>query len=440
MTGQGGALPAEQEFHRLRAWTTVAILMVFSLCSIMDRQVISLMVDPIRQDLGLTDTQLGLLQGLAFALFYALAGLPLGWAVDRFSRRKIICAGITFWSLSAMSCGLARNFGQLFAARSCVGIGEATLGPIAVSLISDVFPRDKVATPLGIYSAGFYLGSGVALGVGGWIVSLFIGQPSVAIPLIGEVAPWQAVFIATGLPGLPAALLALAVFDPRKTVPSSARMAAVAEQSFFSFLRERRGVIALAITGFAASTFVVYAASAWTPAYFIRVHGWKAEEIGWVYGLVVALSGATGALIGGFVIDRVYRAGCHDATLRVPAFGAMATCLPFAAAYLVPSATVALILICVGLGVIGLSGGASYAVWQKIAPAHFRGRITAIYIMCASLVGAGFGPVTVGAITDYAFGDPMAVGKSIAWTIGVSMPIISLVFFKGCRKLRQLPA
>tara|TARA_B110001454_G_scaffold213088_1_gene230730 strand:+ start:2966 stop:4210 length:1245 start_codon:yes stop_codon:yes gene_type:complete len=413
--------------------------MIFSLFSIMDRQVISLMVDPIKQDLGLTDTQLGLLQGLAFALFYALAGLPIGWAVDRYSRRKIIGAGVVFWSFSAISCGLARNFGQLFAARSCVGVGEATLGPIAVSLISDIFPRDKVATPLGIYSAGFYLGSGVALAVGGWIVSLFIGQPSVAVPLIGEVAPWQAVFIVTGIPGLPVALLALAVFDPRKRAVPDTHKVVATQQSFFSFLRERKGVIALAITGFAASTFVVYAASAWTPAFFIRVHGWKAEEIGWVYGLVVALSGATGALIGGLVIDRVYRAGYHDATLRVPAFGALASCVPFATAYLVSSATMALALICVGMGIISLGGGASYAVWQKIAPAHFRGRITALYIMCASLIGAGFGPVTVGAITDYAFGDPLAVGKSIAWTIGVCMPTISFVFFKGCGKLRQLP-
>ncbi|MGE0776076.1 MAG: MFS transporter, partial [Sphingomonadaceae bacterium] len=187
----GGAQSSDVDespgYSPLKAWCSVGILLIFSLFSILDRQVIALLVEPIKADLQLSDTQLGLLQGLAFALFYSLAGIPIGWAVDRFPRRIIIYLGITFWSLSTAACGLATNFWQLFAGRTSVGIGEATLTPVAVSLISDLYPPNRVATPFGVYSAGFYLGSGVALGIGGWVISLFAGQTHIVFPVVGSV-------------------------------------------------------------------------------------------------------------------------------------------------------------------------------------------------------------------------------------------------------------
>lgn len=425
-------------YRPVAAWCSVGILLIFSLFSFLDRQIIALLVDPIKADLGLTDTQLGLLQGLAFALLYAVAGLPIGWAVDRYPRRIILFAGITIWSIASASCGLARNFWHMFTSRIFVGVGEASMGPTAVSLISDLFPRDRVATPMGVYSAGFYIGGGVALTVGGWVVSLFAGEPTVDLPIVGVIAPWQAVLLATGLPGLVVALLAFAIYEPRSSEYLRA-VRARQQASISAFLRERWKIVALSYGGFGIASFVSYAITAWTPTYFIRVFQWTPTDVGWTYGLVVGLAGATGAFGGGVIMDRVYRAGRTDAYFLVAGIACLIATPLFAGAFFVASSTVALVMLGGGLFLFGVISAGSYSTWQKIAPPSVRGRVTSIYILIGAIMGGGMGPLSTALVTDYVMHDPLKVGTSIALISGLSFPAMALIFLGGLRQMRALP-
>lgn len=195
----------------VRASATLAILVLLSALSLLDRQILNLMVEPIKRDLALTDFQMGLIQGLAFALFYALAALPLGWAVDRWSRRWVIWSGVTLWSLAASCCGLAQSFGQLLLARLGVGAGEAALNPAAYSLLSDLYPPQKLTSAMSVLMIGSTLGGGLSIAVGGAVIGMAEAGGIFRLPLLGELRPWQFVFIVTGLPGLLAALLAFVI-------------------------------------------------------------------------------------------------------------------------------------------------------------------------------------------------------------------------------------
>jgi MFS family permease len=421
-----------------RAWLGIAILMVFSLLSFLDRQILALMVGPIKADLALSDTQLGLLQGLAFTFLYAFAGLPIGWLVDRGPRRLIIYAGITLWSLSAAYCGIARNFWQLFIGRTAVGVGEATMSPIAVSLIGDLFPPDRMATAFGVYSAGYFIGSGIAMAAGGMIVGTFLHQPDLVVPVLGELRPWQAVFLVTGLPGAVIALLAFAIRDPGRTQPRS--IDAPAESaSLVDHLRVRGRVTFHAFAGFSAAAVVSYVVPAWTPAFFMRHFGMQPQEIGWSFGLVMAGAGAFGAFGGGMLLDRTFRAGRTDAYFLLPGIGALIAAPPLAGAFFMPTPVLGLASLALGMAVYGVTSAATYSTWRRIAAPALRGQMTAAYILCGSLFGGGLGPVLVALLTDRVFQDEAKVGQSLAIVIASSLVLMSVLLLTGRRSMRALP-
>ncbi|MFQ5635441.1 MAG: MFS transporter, partial [Gammaproteobacteria bacterium] len=199
---------------RRYAWYTVVLLTVAYIFSFIDRYILGLLVEPIKSDLGLSDTQIGLLLGPAFALFYTTMGLPLGWLADRARRTWIIGAGITVWSLATAACGLARSFGQLFAARVSVGVGEASLSPCALSMIADAFPEERRGKPVAFYSATLTLGAGIASLAGASVLAWSKSVPGIELPGVGQVAPWQFAFIAVGLPGIPLAVLMFFLREP----------------------------------------------------------------------------------------------------------------------------------------------------------------------------------------------------------------------------------
>ncbi len=442
MQQQPGDDEAASEFgySPVAAWTSVAILLIFSLISILDRQIIALMVEPIKRDLVLTDTQLGLLQGFAFALFYSLASVPIGWAVDRMPRRIILYAGITIWSLSAASCGLAKNFWQLFLGRTMVGVGEASLTPTAVSLIGDLFPKNKMGTAMGIYAAGFYLGSGISLILGGLIVGAFAGRSTVDFPLIGQVAPWQAVFLVTGLPGVVFALMAFLITDPRSRRAVAERTDRRRVQPFSTFLALRWRVVVHTFGAYGLATLVAYAMGAWTPAYLSRVFGWRPEQIGWTWGLAVAVAGTVGALVGGSLIDRLYRAGLRDAVLVVPAIAVMIAWPFIVGGYSMPTPLSAIAMLCVGMTALGIGSAGSFATWQHIAPSDIRGRVSASFVLVASFMGAGAGPVAVAVVTDHVLVDEALVGQSVAIVVSIALPAMSLLLLTARGALRRLPS
>ena len=392
--------------------------------STLDRQIIALMVEPIKSDLRLSDTEIGLLQGFAFAIFYSLAAIPMGWAVDRYPRRIIIYMGVTLWSLSAAACGLASNFWHLFLGRTLVGVGEATLTPASVSLISDLFPPQKMGTPMGIYAAGFYLGSGVALGIGGLIVGIFAHSPVTHFPVVGNLASWQAVFLITGLPGVLLAFLAFLTTDPRPPRRIETIVDRELRPSFIPYLVANWSIVFWTFSAFGIASLVAYAMGAWTPAYFARHFGWKVTEIGWIWGMLLAGSGATGALLGGVLVDRVNRAGVHSACVLVPAVSSAIAWPLVTSGYLLSDPIFALASLGLGMVALGVISAGSFATWQRIAPAALRGQLSAGFVLTSSLLGAGTGPLVVGFITDHVFHDEALVGWSLALTVGTGIPLI----------------
>ena len=210
MTGEGNWPSA------LRGWVVTIILLIAFTFSFVDRQVLNLLVEPIRNDLAVTDTQISFLQGFAFALTYVLMSIPLGRMVDKFNRVGIMIGGVLVWSATTVACGLSRNYTQLLFARFGVGAGEAALTPAAWSVLSDYFPPERLARPISVYLMGPYLGAGLAMIAGAEVLDWSRTVDEVSLPLVGVVAPWQATFIAVGLPGILIVMLLACIREPTR--------------------------------------------------------------------------------------------------------------------------------------------------------------------------------------------------------------------------------
>lgn len=425
----------------LRAWSTLAVLMLAYTVSFVDRTILSLLIPPIQADLGISDTRMSLLAGFAFAIFYTVMGIPLGRVADRFNRRNLIAAGITLWCLMTAACGLARNFWQLFAARVGVGIGEATLSPAAYSMISDLFPREQLGRAIAIYSIGLPVGSGLALLIGAFVIGYVSELPPVTLPLVGALQPWQTTFLLVGLPGVLVAVLVMLMGEPpRRERLAAATAATGAAPGLLAFLRHNRRVLAHHFGGLALLVIIVYGATAWVPTFFIRVYGWSGADIGYAYGVIFMLFGTSGLFVGGLLADRWWRLGRTDAHLRVVLWsvGTMAPCfalMPFA-----PTAEVAVGLLAIATFTSSLHGGVAGAALQLITPNELRGQITAVYFFIANLIGLGLGPTAVALLTDYAFRDPQALGFSIAAIAATAGPLSVIAIATGLRHYRASAA
>ena len=184
-----------------RAWSTVGLFCIAAILSYTDRQILGLLVDPIRADLEISDTDVGVLQGVAFAIIYSVAGLPLGRLADIFQRRRVILTGVALWSVGTILCGYASSFWMLFAGRLIVGIGEAALAPAAMSMIADMFPTERRGTAIGLFAMGMVIGGGAAISIGGVLLELAVDHRFAGIPMVGALAPWREVLVLLGLAG-----------------------------------------------------------------------------------------------------------------------------------------------------------------------------------------------------------------------------------------------
>jgi len=404
------------------AWYVIAVLILAYTFSFIDRQILTLMVGPIRATLGISDFQLSLLHGLAFALFYSVLGIPIGMLVDRKKRTTIIAIGIAVWSVMTSLCGFAQNFVQLFVARMGVGVGEAALSPGAYSMISDYFPPHQRPRALSLYTSAAYIGGGIATMAGGALIAL---MPPLNLPGVGTLQPWQAIFIVVGLPGLLVALLVATVREPRRTGLK------VGAHPNFSEVRGHlstwRSAYGLLIIGYAVSGIMWNGAIAWIPTYFIRHFGWTASQVSLPYGLITIGGGVGGINFGGWIATRLRQHGRLDANIIVGLI-AIAVAMPSGiAATFAGTPTLALALFTVFLFGCAIPWGGAVAALQEITPNQMRGQVSAIYLFCLSLIGIGIGPTLVAGFTDHLFGDDAALGKSIALTIAIAAPVSALL-------------
>ncbi len=407
------------------AWYVVVILTIAYVFSFLDRQILALLVEPIRADLDISDTQMSLLQGLAFGIFYTLLGIPLGRLADKRSRRVIIATGISIWCMMTAACGLAKNFGQLFLARVGIGIGEAALNPSAFSLISDYFPRDKRARPMSFYNMGVSLGAGLAMVLGGQVITWVFSRPPLTLPIVGELFHWQTVFIMVGLPGLLIALLMVTVREPTrkgKIVLDDAPEGAdeIPLKQVADFLWERRSTYGTLFIGMSVVTIIGYGYFSWIPTMFMRTWNWSIADIAFAYGMVILIFGPLGVNFAGWLADRMYNNGRKAAHMRVTLMGA---CI------LVPASTLAPLMPTPELAVLMLIpatiGGAmptatAGAALMMIVPNQMRGQTTAIYYFVINVLGLTLGPLMIAVFTDSVFKDAGMLRYSIAIVSGIS--------------------
>jgi MFS family permease len=397
--------------HPAYAWCVVGVLLVAYTVSLLDRQILSLMVQPIRRELGVTDVQIGLLQGLAFVLFYSTLGLFLGRVADKRNRRNMIIIGMIVWCIATAACGFAHNFRELFLARMIVGAGEATLTPAAYSMIADYFVPERRARASTIFAMGVFMGAGLAMTFGGLAMSATSGIGDVTLPLIGSLRGWRAAFVIVGLPGLLAAALMLAVREPMRRERGVDGAHRAATMLFF----RTNAVILMLICGMCClASAVNFSLLAWLPTFFIRDFAWSASEIGSVYGLILLGAGSTGIVAGGWIADRLVAAGRTDGVMYTGVWS-MALFVPTAAAVgLAGSGTLSLILLfgATFLGVIPV-GLTPVALFQ-VTPNEFRGQVVSLNSLLVAVVGMGMGPLLVAWLAERVFRDEHAIGRSIS--------------------------
>ncbi|BBA43857.1 MULTISPECIES: spinster family MFS transporter [Burkholderia] len=420
----------EKHFPSQRyAWSLVFVLFCASVVSYLDRYILSLFVGPIRGELGLSDTQVSLLQGAAFALFYAVMGLPFGRLVDRYTRKNLIVAGILVWSAMTMLCGVSTSFWQLFFARMGVGVGEACLGPAAFSMIADSFPQARRGRALATYNMSNYVGVGASLLFGGLIISLLSHANNSGFLHMPGVQSWRIAFIASALPGVLLAFVVLTLKEPARTELVCTNSGSSSNAfSLWSYLRARKPAFASVYTVYALTAMVGYIIVAWAPSFYMRHFHMRPADVGLSMGVLSIVAGVGGCLFSGYLSDRWVAAGAHGGRFRIPLLWWPIALVSIVGITHSPNATAS--LICLGVLAFGSALGLSSApaVIQDVVPNQLRGQAAALHFIFAGLIGLSLGPTAVAIVTDYVLHDASQVGVSLQIVI---VPL-SLVGFAAC--------
>jgi len=369
-------------------WYALALLFATYVINIIDRHIINILVEPIQADLGITDTQIGFITGLAFAFFYTVMGIPLALMADRWHRTRLICLCSTLWSLMTAAGGAATGYASMAATRMGVGIGEAGLTPTANSLIGDLFPPRSRGRALGIYISAVPIGTMLAGLAGGWLASAW---------------GWRTTFFALGLAGLSVTAVVWLTFrEPvRGRLDDASSAPDRAQYSIAETIRHLYGKRSCRyfFAAFAIVGFVGAAINNWTPAFFMRSHGMDLMQMAASVGLVFGIGGASGMIAGGWMADGFSNRGAA-AYLRLPAVAVLLGLPLYFAAFLVRDTTLAMFLLVVPVTVAAVILPPVLALLQRLTKNNMRAVSVAVFLIVVHLFGMGFGPLLVGGLSD----------------------------------------
>jgi len=431
-------MPAQPWPSPRQAWYAVGIFATALMVNFLDRGILTLLVEPIKRDLSLTDTQISLLMGFAFVCFYVFVGLPIARLVDSRSRRLIIGIGIATWSAMTALCGLAQNFWQLFVFRVGVGVGEACNGPATYSMMADLFPREKLARAIAVLNFGFVGGTGTALIIGGTVIHLIANTPEVTLPLVGTLRSWQVTFFIVGLPGLLVAALMATVREPvrRGRIKQSADGAdrkILSIREVLQYLNAERRAYGPMFLGLALKSVLAFGGAMWVPTFFMRTYGWSATEIGLTQGTLLLVISPFGLVAGSLLSEWLSRRGYDDAHLRVVLLSSVVLVPGSIIFPLMPNAYLALAVMAVNNFVAMLVPAPQNAALQIITPNEMRGQVTALFLFIFNVVGFGMGPTLVAVFTDFVFGDESQLRYAMVTASAIVGPLAALVIWMGLR-------
>ncbi|WP_321393680.1 MFS transporter [Emcibacter sp.] len=412
-----------------KAWYCVFVLALAVMVNFLDRGILTLLVEPIKRDLNLTDVQMSLIMGFAFTFFYSILGLPVARMVDRRSRKKIMAAGIAIWSLMTAFCGLASSFWQLFMCRVGVGVGETTSGPSAYSLLSDYFPPSKLPRAIAGMNLGFVAGSGLAMVLGGAVIG-FIGDKEVTVPVLGSLRNWQVVLMLVGLPGLIVAALMLTVSEPPRhgvVVKESQPVGDV-----FKFIYSYWPIYIPLFLGLAMRSAQMFGMQMWGPAFYMRTFDWGPEIIGYVSGVSIMISMPLGLFLGSWFAEYYYKKGYADANMRVVVYSTLISIPLSIIAPLMPDPWIVAGMGIVNFVFMGMAAPVENAAIQTVTPNKYRGQVTFLFLFTMNVIGMGLGPLMIGSMTQYIFGED-GIRYALVLSAAIIGPLATYIFWYGMK-------
>lgn len=418
------------------SYSAVAILTLAQIFAFIDRQIPSMLVEPIKQDFNLTDSQIALLGGAAFSIFYAIMALPIGYAVDRYQRTKVLGTGIFLWSLMTALAGLANSFGKLFGARIGVAVGEAVMAPISVSLVSDSFPENKQGKPMGIITAGVYIGIGITLLGGGILIDYLTSIGGITLPLIGYLKPWQATFMIVGIPGLVLAIAAFYLKEPQR-LEEKIDTQLKDRKNVFLHLKEHRKTLIPMFGGLIFMALIFYSFSFWAPTMMIRTFDISLTEVGFVLGMITIISSITGTIVAGSAVDYLRNKNYSDAPVRAAMIAVILALPPIISLSFVQSELGA--WICIALYLLFISSFAPLGLLaiSGVSTGNVKGQTAAIHAFLMMAFGLSLGPQLTAFFTDFVFVDPNLLINSVSLTGLIVLPISALLFKLSLSRYRE---
>lgn len=395
------------------------------------------MVGPIKRDLGgISDTQVSLIMGFAFALFYTLMTYPAGRITDRYNRKNLMTAGIAGWSFMTMLCGAANQYWQLFLARMGVGVGEATLGPASNSALADYFPPERLPIAIGIVASAPFIGQGLANIAGGPLIDYLEATPNYVVPVLGEIYSWQMVLMIVGAPGLLIALAVWFLIEPERKNKQREDSNSVPLSEVWDFILTRKHFFFFVFLGYLCLATQGWSLFSWLVEYFVRNHGWSRTEIGLSYGSIALTLGIAGSVAGGLFASRMIRRGTLDATLRVVLYSTIAL-FPLAAFLtIVPNPYLALAMLVPVTFCMAMPPGLIIATLQTVSPNELRGQMVAFYLIAVNFLSYSFAPSLPAVISDFVFETEQGLGQAISllavfnYSIAIVCIGLSLRYFR----------
>ena len=425
-----------------QAWYGVVILTLAYILSFLDRQLLSLVVTDVKSDLDLTDSQVSIILGFAFALFYTTMGIPIGRLADKKSRRTIIGIVITFWCFMTAATGIVKTYAQLFIARIGVGVGEATLSPSALSIISDYFPKEKRGTAMGFFNMGVSVGSGIALILGGQIVAYFADFPPIILPLVGQIYEWQALFIFIGIPGLLVALLMSTIKEPSRkgkmtlVNESGSSSEEISIKDTIRFIYQRKEAYGWLFLSMACSVLIGYAFLSWLPTMYIRSYNIGIPTITLWLGIAFLIGGPFGATMSGWLGDKLYKKYNNSSHVMLFAYSMIILTVAAVLVPLMPSYQTATLMFIPQIVTAAGQTALAPVAMINITPNQLRGQVIAVYFFVISMTGYTLGPTSVALITDFIFKDEslimysMSIVSLVVGLIGIYAGFKSLNYFR----------